>query len=168
MGRTGRLLTFDTEGDSTKVTMRQQFPNAAARNHVVEKYGAIEGAKQTFQRLAEHLLKMAEAENRSTGKLPEGEVTITRILDAPRELVFKAWIDPQQVRQWWGPGKFTNPVCELDARPGGAIRIVMRGPNGIDYPMSGTFREIVEPERLVFTAVAEDAAGHQVLRATDQ
>ncbi len=75
---------------------------------------------------------------------------ITRTFDSPRELVFKAWTDPKHVTQWWGPHGFTNPVCELDVRPGGAIRIHMRGPDGTVYPMTGTFHEVVEPERLVF------------------
>ena len=88
------------------------------------------------------------------------ELVLTRIFDAPRELVFKAWTDPKIVAQWWGPHRFTNPVCELDARPGGAIRIHMRGPDGTVYPMTGTYQEIVEPERIVFTSAALDAAGN--------
>jgi uncharacterized protein YndB with AHSA1/START domain len=158
-------VTFDKQGDQTKVTMRMRFADAAERNHVVEKYGAIEGGNQTLQRLAEHLPKMAETEHFSSEKRPERVVTITRTLDAPRELVFQAWIDPAHVAQWWGPGGFTNPVCELDARQGGKIWIVMRGPNGVDYPMSGTFREIIPPHRLVFTAVAEDADGQPILES---
>ncbi len=87
------------------------------------------------------------------------EVVITRVLDAPRGLVFKAWTDPAQLAQWWGPHGFTNPVCQADARPGGAIRIDMRGPEGTVYPMTGVYREIVEPERLVFTSAALDEDG---------
>jgi uncharacterized protein YndB with AHSA1/START domain len=88
------------------------------------------------------------------------ELVLTRVFDAPRKLVFKAWTDPKIVAQWWGPHHFTNPVCELDARPGGAIRIHMRGPDGTIYPMTGTYQEIVEPERIVFTSAALDAAGN--------
>ena len=95
----------------------------------------------------------------------ERKVLITRVLDAPRSLVFKLWTDPQHMAQWWGPHGFTNPICEVDARVGGALRIVMRAPDGVDYPMTGTFREIVVPERLVFVAVAEDAAGNPLLEA---
>jgi len=84
------------------------------------------------------------------------EVVLTRIFDAPRELVFKAWTDPVHVQRWWGPRVFTNPVCELDVRPGGALRIVMRSPDGSDYPMTGVYQEIIAPERLVFTATALD------------
>ncbi len=92
-------------------------------------------------------------------------VAITRIFDAPRAVVFRAWTDPQHVAQWWGPQGFTNPVCDWDARPGGAFRIIMRAPDGVEYPMIGVFREIVEPERLVFTDVAQDARGVAVLEA---
>jgi uncharacterized protein YndB with AHSA1/START domain len=100
----------------------------------------------------------------SVGAEPaERMLVITRIFDAPRELVFKAWTDPKHMAQWWGPKGFTNPVCEMDVRPGGALRIVMRAPDGINYPMTGVFREIVEPERLVFTNVAVDAEGNPLL-----
>jgi uncharacterized protein YndB with AHSA1/START domain/DNA-binding transcriptional ArsR family regulator len=92
------------------------------------------------------------------------ELTLTRVFDAPRDLVFKAWTDPRLVAQWWGPHGFTNPVCEVDARPGGAIFINMRWPDGRDNPMKGVFHEVVPPERLVFTtSTLEDAAGRPQL-----
>jgi uncharacterized protein YndB with AHSA1/START domain len=91
------------------------------------------------------------------------ELTITRIIDAPRALVFRMWTDPEHVAQWWGPNGFTNPVCELDVRPGGSIRIVMRAPDGTEYPMTGVFQEIAEPDRLVFTNIAVDQDGNHVL-----
>lgn len=87
------------------------------------------------------------------------EFVITREFDAPRELVFQAWTDPKHLAQWWGPKGFTNPVCEWDARPGGKIYDVMRGPNGADYPMGGEFRELVAPERLVISCGALDEKG---------
>ena len=74
-------------------------------------------------------------------------------------MVFRAWTDPERLKRWWGPKGFTNPVCEVDVRPGGAIRIDMRAPDGVVYPMTGTFIEIVEPERLVFTSSALDNNG---------
>jgi uncharacterized protein YndB with AHSA1/START domain len=76
---------------------------------------------------------------------------ITRVFDARRELVWKAWTEPKQMKQWWGPRAFTNPVCEMDVRPGGAYRLVMRAPDGVDYPVKGVFREVVKAERLVMT-----------------
>src|SRR5579871_401161 len=87
------------------------------------------------------------------------EFLITREFNAPRELVFKAWTDAKQLAQWWGPRGFTNPVSEWDFQPGGRIYVVMRGPNGTDYPMGGEFREITPPERLVFTSGAFDDKG---------
>jgi uncharacterized protein YndB with AHSA1/START domain len=85
------------------------------------------------------------------------EVTISRLIAAPRALVFKAWTDPMHLARWWGPRGFSNPVCEVDARVGGQLRIVMRGPDGTDYPMRGVFREVVAPQRLVFTNFPVDA-----------
>ena len=93
----------------------------------------------------------------------ERELVITRIFDAPRSLVFKAWTDPEHLAQWWGPKGFTAPVCEIDARVGGAIRIHMRSPDGAVYPMKGEIREIVAPERLVFTNIAVDEAGNHII-----
>ncbi len=93
------------------------------------------------------------------------EVLLTRDIAAPRELVFKAWIEPDQLARWWGPHHFTNPVCRVDVRPGGAIYIVMRGPDGTDYPMTGTFHEIVAPERLVFVCAAVDKDGKPMLES---
>jgi uncharacterized protein YndB with AHSA1/START domain len=90
------------------------------------------------------------------------ELTITRVFDAPRALVFKMWIDPAHMAQWWGPKGFTNPRCELDARVGGAIRIDMRAPDGRVFPMTGMFREFVAPERLVFVAYPEDHSGNRL------
>jgi uncharacterized protein YndB with AHSA1/START domain len=95
--------------------------------------------------------------------LAERELTITRLFDAPRPLVFKAWTDAAQLAQWWGPQGFTNPVCEIDARVGGAIRIHMRSSDGSVYPMQGEIREIVPPERLVFSNIAVDEAGNHFL-----
>ncbi|TMD43685.1 MAG: SRPBCC domain-containing protein [Chloroflexi bacterium] len=93
------------------------------------------------------------------------EVTMTRTLAAPRETVFNAWTDPKQVARWWGPADWTNPVCEIDARPGGRIHIVMRGPDPWgDNPMDGQFQEVVTPERLVFrTSAIPDGNGHPQL-----
>jgi uncharacterized protein YndB with AHSA1/START domain len=88
------------------------------------------------------------------------DLVINRVFDAPRKLVFKVWTDPQHLARWWGPHGFTNPVCEVDLRPGGALRIDMRAPDGVVYPMTGVFQEVLEPERLVFTSAALDKKGN--------
>src|ERR1700733_14607593 len=87
------------------------------------------------------------------------QMLLTRVIDAPRERVFDAWTDAQQLAQWWGPKGFTNPVCEASCRAGGTMRIHMRGPDGVVYPMSGTYREVVAPERIIFISSALDASG---------
>ncbi len=78
------------------------------------------------------------------------ELTLTHIFDAPRALVFKAWTDPSHLAKWWGPNGFTNPVCEANAVPGGAIRIHMYHPDFPDHWVKGVFRELDEPNRIVF------------------
>ncbi|XXX77543.1 SRPBCC family protein [Sorangium sp. So ce134] len=79
------------------------------------------------------------------------ELVLTRIIDAPREKVFKAWTDADLLKKWFAPLPFTTPVAELDVRPGGANLIVMRDPQGNEYPNRGVYLEVVENERLVFT-----------------
>jgi uncharacterized protein YndB with AHSA1/START domain len=100
----------------------------------------------------------------TTYEPPIRELIIERVLDAPRELVFQTWTDPKHLAHWWGPKGFTNPVCELDLRSGGAIRIHMQGPDGVIYPMRGTVHEFTPPERLVFTSTAfEEEEGNPKL-----
>jgi len=92
------------------------------------------------------------------------ELTLTRIFNAPRKVVFKAWTDRDQFAEWWGPKYFTNPVCEIDVRVGGQIKVDMTQNNGQVYPMGGEFREIDEPNRLVFTTTTGfDATGKPML-----
>jgi uncharacterized protein YndB with AHSA1/START domain len=93
----------------------------------------------------------------------EGTVEIVRVFDAPRALVWQAWTDPKMLAQWFGPRGFSSRVPELDARVGGRLRVVMHGPDGSEYPMKGTFREVVAPERLVFSNIAIDNEGKHLL-----
>lgn len=91
------------------------------------------------------------------------QVLITRIFDAPRELVFSMWTNPQYLAKWWGPKDFTNPVCEMDVHKGGAIKIVMQAPDGSKIPVTGVFQEILESERIVFTTMKIDESGNAEL-----
>jgi uncharacterized protein YndB with AHSA1/START domain len=79
------------------------------------------------------------------------ELVLTRLIDAPREKLFKAWTDPELLKQWFSPRPWTTPVIEVDVRAGGANLIVMRGPDGTEFPNRGVYLEVVENERLVFT-----------------
>lgn len=92
----------------------------------------------------------------------EQELVIRRVFDAPRELVFKAWTEPERMKRWWGPKGFTTPVCEIDLRPGGVCFSCMRSPEGKDYWSKGVYREIVEPERIVCTDSFADEEGSTV------
>ncbi|HEU0217713.1 MAG TPA: SRPBCC domain-containing protein [Stellaceae bacterium] len=89
-------------------------------------------------------------------------LVIARIFDAPRPLVFAAWIDPAQAAQWWGPKGFTTVSNEMDVRVGGAWRRCMRSPAGTQHRSRGVYREIVAPERLAFTFAWEQGGspGH--------
>ena len=88
------------------------------------------------------------------------EFIITREFAAPRELVWQACTEAKHVAQWWGPKCFTAPVCEWDAKPGQKIYVVMRAPDGTDYPMGGRFHEVEPPERLVTTTGPLDEKGN--------
>ena len=90
----------------------------------------------------------------------ERELVITRVFDAPPDLVFKAWTEPEHLERWQGaPRGFTVTAHKVEFRPGGAYRLCMRSPEGVDHWLQGVYREIVEPERLVFTHAWLDAQG---------
>jgi uncharacterized protein YndB with AHSA1/START domain len=90
---------------------------------------------------------------------------LSRSFAAPRERVFRAFTAPTQMVKWWGPKGFTVPACTLDVRVGGAWRTVMRSPEGKDHIVSGVYREILPPERLVFTWAweGEGTRGHETV-----
>ena len=160
------IWTFDpVEAGKTLVTIRMIFASAEMRDKVIKEYGAVEGGKQTLARLSEFLKLSGRIEGgkETLARLTEfpgeaaPEFVISRTFDAPRELIWKAWTDPKEMTQWWGPRGFANPVCELDVRVGGAWRIVMRSSEGGDYPCHGFYREIIDQEKLVMTM---DVSGH--------
>ena len=152
------LVTFEEDGGKTKLTMRLLFPTAEERERVVREYGAAEGLSQTVGRLGDYV-----SDWRETRGL-EKTVDITRDFAAPRALVFRAFTDAKHLAEWWGPKGFSNPVCEIDARPGGKIYIRMEG-FSMSHPMTGTVHEVVPNERFVFTAVATDDAGNVLLES---
>ncbi|MHB9030912.1 MAG: SRPBCC family protein [Candidatus Latescibacterota bacterium] len=92
----------------------------------------------------------------------ERELVITRIFDARRERVFRAWSDPEQLKRWWGPKDFTAPIIKTDFRVGGKYLFCMRSPDGQDFWSTGVYREIVEPERIVYTDSFGDEKGNVV------
>jgi uncharacterized protein YndB with AHSA1/START domain len=92
----------------------------------------------------------------------EPVLVITRVFDAPRELVWKVWTQPTHFMRWWGPKGFTVPFCTIDLRPGGVMHFCMRSPDGQDFWNKGVFREVIEPERIVSTDSFSDAEGNLI------
>jgi len=99
------------------------------------------------------------ARNNAPPAAPDRTLVITRVFDAPRELVFKAWTEPERVMHWLGPKDFTALEFEMDRRPGGAWHARMRSSVGVEHSNRGIVREVVEPERLVFTFAWDDEHG---------
>ncbi|RJO66301.1 MAG: SRPBCC domain-containing protein [Myxococcales bacterium] len=103
------------------------------------------------------------AKNNPTATKPTGhELVITRVFDAPRQLVYQAWTRPELMKRWWGPKNFTTPVCKIDLRVGGSYLSCMRSPEGKEYWSTGVYREIVEPKRIVCTDSFSDEEGNVV------
>jgi uncharacterized protein YndB with AHSA1/START domain len=89
------------------------------------------------------------------------ELVLTRVFEAPRDLVFEVWTEPEHLERWQGaPQGFTVTSHEVDLRPGGAFRICMRSPEGVDHWLQGVYREVIKPARLVFTHAWLDAQGN--------
>jgi uncharacterized protein YndB with AHSA1/START domain len=102
------------------------------------------------------------AKNNVISKRGKQEIVITRVFDAPRELVWKAWTDPEHFKSWWGPKDYTCPFCEMDLRVGGKYLSCMRSPEGQEYWSTGVYREIIPMERIVFTDCFADEQGNIV------
>ena len=90
-------------------------------------------------------------------------ITMTRVFDAPREKVFKAYTDPNLVTQWWGPRGLTTIVDKMEVRKGGIWRYIQRDAEGNEYAFNGVYHDIVSPERLIYTFEFEGMPGHVLL-----
>jgi uncharacterized protein YndB with AHSA1/START domain len=159
--------TFEARGNKTLITLRSVFPSAEARDYVVKEYGAIEGGNQTLDRLEELLRKTPIAVERTFGAPAEavasgGEFVISRVFDAPRELVWKAFTEPERMEQWWGPKGMRVHVAKLELRPGGTFLYSMRAPDGKDWWGKWVYREITAPEKLVTVVSFTDESGNPV------
>lgn len=103
-----------------------------------------------------------------TASVAERELVITRIIDLPREKLYKAWTDAELLKQWFTPKPWTTPAAELDVRTGGSSKITMRSPDGDEFPNSGVYLEVVPNERIVFTDAytkAWEPSGHPFMTA---
>lgn len=137
-------IDFTEEEGGTRVTLRILVGSPEIREELV-RFGAIEGGQQTLARLAELLERRASA-----------PFTIERTVDAPRELVFRAWTEREHLMQWFGPKGFTMAHCANDPRPGGVMHYRLVASNGMEMWGRWAYREIVPPERLVFVSSFSD------------
>jgi len=96
----------------------------------------------------------------------EPPLVMTRVFDAPRELVFKAWTEPERMKRWAVPVSLTMPVCKIDLRPGGGFHYCRRSSEGLDYWQKGFYREVVVPERFVLTEFISDEEGNMLRHPT--
>ena len=107
----------------------------------------------------------------NTSNTADREISITRELNFPRELVFRAWTEQKHIDAWWGPTGFRNETHEMNVKPGGVWRFMMHGPDGTDYPNKIIYREVVKPERLVYDhsgdGDAPDISFHVTVTFTD-
>jgi len=94
-----------------------------------------------------------ENKKETNSSTADRELIITRILNAPRELVWEVWTKPEHIKNWWGPNGFTNTISTMEVKPGGIWDLVMHGPDGTDYKNKSIYKEIVKPERIVFEHV---------------
>lgn len=150
------VVTFEELGDRTKLTMRMTFAIDGELQRLADEVNAIEGARQHIERLGEYVAGM---------KAAMSDVQITRTFDAPRELVFRAWTDPDRLAQWYAPHGCTIAFRQLDVREGGAFHSVIRTPDGSHCWCRGIYTEVVAPERIVYTMAVADADGNLITPA---
>jgi uncharacterized protein YndB with AHSA1/START domain len=135
---------FDLRG-KTLVSVRMVFESAELRNKIAKEHGAVEGLTQTLERLSDELSKT---------------FSISRVFDAPRDLVWKAVTESERLAHWWGPKGFTMVKCTVDLRPGGLFHYCMRSPDGHEMWGKWVYREIDPPDRLVAVTSFSDAEGN--------
>jgi len=91
-----------------------------------------------------------EQKNVISNSTSNRELSVSRLLNAPRELVWKVWTEPEHIAKWWGPNGFTNTIDKMEIKPGGIWDLIMHGPDGVDYKNKSKFIEIVKPEKISF------------------
>jgi uncharacterized protein YndB with AHSA1/START domain len=151
-------LTLEEQDGKTKSTNRVLFKTVEDRDGMVET-GLKTGSVETMDRLAE-LLEQIQKKGASPSET--GSLLISWLFDAPVEVVWKAWTEPEQIMRWWGPKVFTAPVVKVDFRVGGKYLMAMRSPDGQDFWSTGTYAEIVPFKRIVLVDSFSDKDGNVV------
>ncbi|MCH8618248.1 SRPBCC family protein [Undibacterium sp. TS12] len=148
--------TFTEENGQTRVTIRMLFPTADARNMVVRQYGAIQGGHQTLARLGAHLAD-SNTPMEATGSK---DFVISRVLKAPRSLVYAAFTEQEHMARWWGPAGCQLFGTSMELRPGGSYHFGMRMPGGFTMWGKFAYQHIVPAEKLIFLHSFADEAGN--------
>jgi len=144
------IISFEQEGDKTRLTMHLLFESPAALEMVARNYGAVEGGNQTLTRLERWLAVLTNP----LLKISDNQIVSTRLFDVTQGQMFKAWTDPGILSQWWGPDGFTNTFHEFDLRPGGSWKFIMHGPGGDNYPNECIFIAVTEPLQLIWRHIS--------------
>jgi uncharacterized protein YndB with AHSA1/START domain len=155
-------ITFTAQGERTLLNWHMLFESKEQLEQVVKVHKADEGLEQNVEKLERYLAVQKEQKASGMEKTNNKELMITRVINAPLQMVWEAWTDEEKIEQWWGPAGFTNPVCQWNAQAGNKILIHMKAPDGVVYPMDGEFREIVKYEKIVFTSAALDEKGERL------
>ena len=134
-------ITLDDEGSKTRLNFRMVFTTAEERDRTVRQFGAVEGLTQTLARLADKLKFEQD---------PSPPFILSRTFDAPRDLIWKAWTEREQLMHWFGPKGFVMEFAKLDFRPGGMFLYKLKSPDGQQIWGKFSYREIHAPDRLVW------------------
>jgi len=147
-------VTFDEQNGRTRMTLRHKGVPEGTMRELCET-----GWNESFDKL-EHSVTKTGGLTSIIAEPGKQEIILTRVLDAPRDAVFKAYTDPQFIPRWWGPRRLTTKVLKMDVRPGGRWRIVQRDFSGVEFKFHGVYHDIRPPERLVYTFEFEGMPGH--------
>jgi uncharacterized protein YndB with AHSA1/START domain len=143
-------MLFVPESGQTRLTWHMLFESAGEctkLRSIISKAN-----QQNFDRLQAFLKnKVVKSKTTSNENTADREILVSRVFDAPRELVWQAMTDPQHVIHWWGPRGFTTTVKTMEVRVGGAWELTMHGPDGANYPNKSIFKEVIKPERIVYS-----------------
>ncbi len=140
-------ITFEAEGNKTKLTMRSLFGSAETLKMLIENFGVAEGGNQTLNRLEAHLVSMDG----------ESNLVLQKVFNAPQELVFRAWTEAEHLAHWWGPKGMPITVAKLDFSPGGVFHYSMQSPDGNAIWGKFVYREIIAPTKITFVSSFADA-----------
>jgi uncharacterized protein YndB with AHSA1/START domain len=136
----------------TRIRLETRFNDVATRDMIALQYGAVEGGQQHLAHLDAYVTGRGSFDHRIAGQ----DLVLTRRFKAPPAQVFAAWTEAEQMARWWGPHDFEVPECISEPHPGGRFRVVVRAPDGTDYPMDGRYAEVKADQRLVLIASVDE------------